>query len=871
MAIQTTQPFRLTVYIVFLVVLSAAISVAAQERNLCDPSAGVMQLSGVARNWQFLDAVGQHAGIFAREDGRLETWVYPLKLFRDFHLVFHSGSHVIAAELLPHTIFTRPESTSIHYEYDAEFEQFSVCEMLFVPVDQRGAVITLQVESFGPLTVEAQFTPDVSWMWPAGLGDAFSRWDKDAQVFQFGEDQHRFYALAGAENISAATEAYSNNYAAAQSNSFLFPALAKGKATYNFVVAASFENEKQARDTYANLLANSVKLQQQAADYYRHYLDSTVVLTLPDAELQKAYDWARIATFQGLVDDPFAGKGLIAGYNVAGYSRRPGFGWFFGRDSMWTALALDSVGDFATTKAALQFLATYQRPNGKIPHEISQSVKLTDWWNEYVYGTASADGTPLYIIGMDDYVRSSGDVAFAREKWDSLWKAYQFLQTTYAPNGLPLNKGVGHGWIEGGSLLPVSTELYQAGVAVAALRSLADLAELTGQGKLAPNLKSQSDTQLAKIESLFWSPANNFYGYALNPDGKLIEKPSVLGTVPMWFGLLNQQHGEQFLNVLAAPDQQADWGMRIISNKDPVYSPVGYHFGSVWPLFSGWASVAEYRYHRPLPGYLNLRANAQLIFDGALGKATEVLSGTAYVPLATSSSHQIWSSAMIVSPILRGMLGISVDSPNHKLTFAPHVPASWNTLTIGNLRVGDSSLILVYQKNADTLTLTVERSGSDNIDLEFSPAFSLRAHILEAAVNGNRTAFASLGENGVDQHPTVRLPLQPGKNTVSLRFRDDFGIDYPYAAPVLGATSRGLKFVSEGWNAGHDRLELEVAGGNGASYSVPLYGDLAGLTVDGGTVENRGSQAVLQLRFPSGPVDQFSTQKVTLNFSGASR
>ena len=58
-------------------------------------------------------------------------------------------------------------------------------------------------------------------------------------------------------------------------------------------------------------------------------------------------------------------------------------------------------------------------------------------------------------------------------------------------------------------------------------------------------------------------------------------------------------------------DHQADWGMRIISDSSR-YSGGGYHYGSVWPLFTGWASVGEYRYHRALPAYANLRANALL-------------------------------------------------------------------------------------------------------------------------------------------------------------------------------------------------------------------------------------------------------------------
>ena len=122
------------------------------------------------------------------------------------------------------------------------------------------------------------------------------------------------------------------------------------------------------------------------------------------------------------------------------------------------------------------------------------------------------------------------------------------------------------------------------------------------------------------------------------------------------------------------------------------YSAGGYHFGAVWPLFTGWASVAEYRYHRSDTAYANLRANALLALDGSLGHTTEVLSGDYYASLSTSSPHQIWSAAMVVSPILRGMLGIETHAQNanaQRITFAPHLPAELeNCFPLSNIRCG---------------------------------------------------------------------------------------------------------------------------------------------------------------------------------------
>ena len=46
---------------------------------------------------------------------------------------------------------------------------------------------------------------------------------------------------------------------------------------------------------------------------------------------------------------------------------------------------------------------------------------------------------------------------------------------------------------------------------------------------------------------------------------------------------------------------------------------------------------------------------------------TELLSGELYQPLGRSSSHQIWSSAMVVTPALRGLFGLDWDALHHTL------------------------------------------------------------------------------------------------------------------------------------------------------------------------------------------------------------
>ncbi len=151
--------------------------------------------------------------------------------------------------------------------------------------------------------------------------------------------------------------------------------------------------------------------------------------------------------------------------------------------------------------------------------------------------------------------------------------------------------------------------------------------------------------------------------------------------------------------------------------------------------------MAEYRYHRAFPAYSNLRANALLGADGALGHFTEVLSGDYYQSFATSSPHQIWSAAMVISPMLRGMFGLETDAEKHQITLAPHVPADWMSFAIHNVRVGEASVDFQYHKTLDSMNLEVKRTGTGDCWIEFSPAFSLRTQVLSVEMNGKRLPF----------------------------------------------------------------------------------------------------------------------------------
>jgi len=562
------------------------------------------------------------------------------------------------------------------------------------------------------------------------------------------------------------------------------------------------------------------------------------------------------------------GTGLVAGYRTAGESQRPGFAWFFGRDAFWSTLALNSEGDFANAKTALAFVAQFQREDGKIPHEIAQGASFVNWFKDYPYGFASADATPLYIIAMHDYVQASGDVEFAKANWDHLWRAHQFLNSTYA-DGFLKNFGIGHGWVEGGPLLPVKSEFYQSGLGVEAKRALSELAKLTGKDENAKKLAAESEKERAALNTTFWSAEKNMYAFALDNQNKRVDEASVLATVPMWFGLVDEKNASAMITQLAGHEHMTDWGMRIISNKSPIYSGVGYHFGSVWPLFTGWAAVGEYRYHREQPAYANLFANALLALDGSPGHVTEVLSGDYYQTLSTGSPHQIWSAAMVVSPILRGMLGLQADAEHHTLVFSPHYPASWTHLAASNVRVGEDSFELSYVKKENGLQLEVARTnGKEECTLEFRPAISPHTKVLKAELNGKAISF-KIEPSESDQHVVVKVPVGSEKKNLSIVLVNEFGFDVRSELPLPGRVSQGLRIVSESWPAANkDRLDLEVSGAAGHAYKLKVWNARQIESVDGAILSSSQSDdgAYLSIRFPENGSEAYPHMHILIHF-----
>ena len=809
----------------------------------------------------FFDVVGRRAAVFGYENRPFEAWVYPLKVFEDARLTFALEDYPVPSDGLQimRRIEVRPEATTLVYTHPA----FTVRQTILAPVDEPAVVMLLDVDALRPLTIGMELRPDLSLMWPAGLMTGFLGFDAERGRYFTGEESQRFYGVFGsplARDVSLQPYQEEPQDVPTRFEMTVAPEVARDHLV-PVVVTGSTTGRAHAEAVYDRVLGSIPALFEETAAHYRR-LEATMRVDTPDDRLDEAFAWAKVGMDKGLATSPDLGTGLVAGYRTSGDSERPGFAWFFGRDALWTALATTAVGDFETTRLALRFLAQFQRDDGKIPHEVSQSAPYLDWFDGYPYAWASADATPLFVIALADYWRTSGDDAFARELLEAARRAVAFTAATDTDgNGLVENTGVGHGWVEGGLLYPPHEALYQQAVFVQAARDLAELAEALGED---PGLEARAaaDRALEAVEALYWHDADGFYAMGTAFDGaptlgeanpvppsgrgplRLVRENTALQGVPLWWGLLDDARAQSAVTAFGSAGIATDWGARILDKESDLYDPLSYHNGSVWALFTGWASMGAYRYGRPHVGAQALYANALLTRQDALGYVTELLSGDYNTAFGRSSHHQIWSEAMVATPLVRGLLGIEVLDGGETVRIAPRLPIEWGDVRVQNAPAGDGTYTLRLTRVPGGYEVRVD--GLAGAALDVAPALPLDAVVARATVDGAEVPI-EMRPKGDVQHALVRTRGTGRPLTVRYelsRSGTDVALRHEPAEP--GAVSRGARVLRSVASA--DALALTLEARAGETVDFPVYTDRRP-----GAISAPGVEAVPLTTAPTGP------------------
>ncbi len=771
--------------------------------------------------------VGPRGALLGRQDGTFEAWIFPWKVFSGMRISALMQDYPVPIDVnrCAAEIEVRPDRTIITYAH----ANFTIRQIMLAPSaspENVGVLVLYQIEAIRPMTLTFSFDPVFERMWPAPTGGPPSpEWVKDGDRGGFYilhlnfPDHAAAIALPGAvpgilppyqERAAAWPLQFVLHFDPARDSGKLYPLLLTVGETGPAAGKAALAESLAALDQSASGIMES------NYRYSQNLLDTHTSLETPDSRLNEAFEWAIASIDELRIDTPPGSEhqALAAGFVVSGDTARPGFGWFFGRDALWSLYAIDSYGGFATARGELEFLAAHQRADGKIMHERSQTADLVDWAS-LPYQYASADATPLFLMAANDYLNLSGDTKFIERLWPNLQRAWNF-ETRHDSNDGIYDNREGTGWVESWVPSMPYQEIYLAALDEQASAAFAHLARAAGNDSLAKQAEARRDQLAPRIEQGYFLPALQNYAFSRNADGSPDNTATIFPSVAWWDGSYRLDHPEAMLERWASSEFSTDWGTRILSDRTSFYDPISYHQGTVWPLFTGWVSVAEYRAGHPLSGYAHLMQNVNLTWAQDPGKVTELLSGEFFQPLGRSTAHQLWSSAMVISPVLRGLFGLEWDAAGNTLTVTPQLPAKWPRAELHNLPFGDNRIDLMLKRHGGELHVTA-KGGPAHLRLASrAPGATLRNGVL-----------------------VVPLPAV------------EVGIEQ--SLPPFGSATSQLKVLREEYKPHQLILHLSAPAGAFETMNVRENALSSKLTAEGATLDPGGSSpSVLRIQFPAG-------------------
>jgi hypothetical protein len=411
------------------------------------------------------------------------------------------------------------------------------------------------------------------------------------------------------------------------------------------------------------------------------------------------------------------------------------------------------------------------------------------------------------------------------------------------------NAKAGLAAVETGALLNrTATDIYLAGASAAAHRSMSRMAAVLGDSGAAAQTKERYEKAAASLNGKFWNPQSRLLSFALTEGGGRSGEITIWPAVAMALDTVRPAYASEMLNHLAGSSISTDWGGRMLAKISGVYDPVSYNNGSVWPFLSGILGWAEYRHHRQVSGFTHWVQNSRLTYIHSLGRLPELLSGDFYQPLDTAVPHQLFSSAAVITPLVKGMLGFYPAHPEKRIRLAPHMPVRWREAQLSNLRVGDGAMTLGYVRSPQEAVYRIRSRGLSGFQLDFAPALEPGALLRTVTVNGTIVKCEPLFEG--DVHCPVSLPLT-GDDEVRIEFAPGLRVLEPMTSPTPGDRSSTLKVVNIQWDRTAERYTLDLEGLSGRRYGLEVRLPRRPAQIEGASWNGGETEGVLAVDFPA--------------------
>ena len=534
-----------------------------------------------------------------------------------------------------------------------------------------------------------------------------------------------------------------------------------------FIIAGSTRSSKAAAATFQRLQAAPDELCARQRQRYLQVIERCA-LHSDDELVDTAFGWAKVNLQMLERNVPGIGQGLAAGL--------PDFPWWFGKDTTYSTLPLVATGQFELALTSLRNLARYSQAinnDGGVVHEI-----LTQG---HVHDNGHLVEIPLFVRACYHAFRWTGDRGFLQELY------------SFCKRGL-LDVVLGTHDLEGnlcatGKGLRETRELQQGGgfktldiaaYTYEALLCLAELAEEADDAAIAPELREKARRLRDIVNTSWWIEEEGLYGdiytsaealssshQALRAEmplwrpGDLIElehsevllerfaeqhqfsrealgqeRPWLLkhmiAATPMETGLASPEHAEQAFTRLESSEFNGPWGIYLNPETERV----------TMTLPDGIMATAEAQYQRIDQSLAYGHKIAAMISQRMPGAFSEVSpDGGCFI--------QAWSSYGIIWPVVHYFLGFRPDAAERSIRFIPHLPSTWRTAHLQDVRVGSASMNLQVVA-ADQETRVILETNDPLYHITLGSTCLLAREPRHVSLNGEAVSFRM---DFVDDHP----------------------------------------------------------------------------------------------------------------------
>lgn len=689
-------------------------------------------------------------------------WLHPIKLMDGFTASVSEGGETFCLDQAQ-SFVNYPFSNLL--QFPLENSGLEVERLQFVPDGKEGLTVLFRIKNVdkSEKTVRFQFNAYVDLM-PVWLGERTGMkdqpdvisFDEMTNTFSAKDEGNPWYAVWGtAEGISLIPQneltcSYSPKGNGAATSFSLEVILPEGsEQIIPIFIAGSTESELNAMEALVDLRQNLTKDWFAKKERYES-LAQLSEITIPDKELEKAFEWVKYNTDWLVRDVPGKGRGFGAGL--------PDYPWWFGVDSEYTIQGLITTGRKDLVYSTIELihkLSENENGNGRIVHEVST--------NGAVFNSGNINETPQWASTIWEVYRWTGDREFLEKYFPSIEKGLDWLLNENDKDGNLLADGYGMMEIHG-----LESEMID--VAVYSQKAFADaakMAEILGKTELSKSYQQKADALAAKINSDFWVEEFGSYADFIGTteealhliDGAIIradtlKKPwavaeleatkAKLSTLakdqkqgfvlyhnwvvntPMETGIADPEKakialvtGRKYTNPFGVFVTGIDRD-ESAANEDGAFSGSKSfsYTGAVMTLPTGVSAIGENKYGNPDQALDYLKRMTRSFGFALPGSMYEVSPD--YGMFA-----QAWNMYSFAVPIITQFFGIQPDAGNKVIHIRPQMPSTWDEASIQKVVIGDNEIKLTYVDKSGVRAIEVEQAQSKwGISIEIPEEFS---------------------------------------------------------------------------------------------------------------------------------------------------